>query len=57
METKTKEAPAHIYVIPSIDSKPPCSFNEFLKIHFVGFTDLDAVEVKYKSVFPVQVIV
>ena len=60
VDTKTKEAPAHVYIIPSIDSKPKCSFKQFLKIRFIGFADIDAVEVKHRSKFlevnPVQVL-
>jgi hypothetical protein len=56
VDTKTKEAPAHVYIIPSIDSKKPCSFKRFSKIRFIGFADLDAVEVEHKSIFPAQVI-
>jgi len=56
VDTKTKEAPAHVYIIPSIDSKPKCPFKQFLKIRFMGFADIDAVEVKHRSIFTVQVL-
>jgi len=55
VDTKTKEAPAHVYIIPSIDSKPKCPFKQFLKIRFMGFADIDAVEVNHRDKFPVQV--